>query len=226
MKMKRKGITMPLSNRNQPYIWVTWLTKLLTGADSCEWATWFKSHFTFEQESTGFDIEGWERLHTEYMQITQEEIYNTYGPEPVVTVEGENSFKVEGKSGIIIAGKPDIILRHQSENSVYDVKTGNPQPFHKTQLLIYMWALPQLPEFKGVTFDGVLAYKDHMVHIPASDLTGQFIGQLIGLIKRVGSAQEALKVSSSFECGNCKITINDCPEKKTSEMMKAMSGDF
>ena len=29
---------------NGPYIWITWLTKLLTGEHSCEWASWFKAH--------------------------------------------------------------------------------------------------------------------------------------------------------------------------------------
>ena len=29
--------------RDSPYIRVTWLTKLLAGEDSCEWAAWFRS---------------------------------------------------------------------------------------------------------------------------------------------------------------------------------------
>ena len=27
--------------RDEPYIWVTWLTRLLVGENSCEWAVWF-----------------------------------------------------------------------------------------------------------------------------------------------------------------------------------------
>ena len=26
-----------------PYIWVTWLTKLLVGENSCEWSAWFRA---------------------------------------------------------------------------------------------------------------------------------------------------------------------------------------
>ena len=26
-----------------PYIWVTWLPRLLSGEGSCEWAAWFKA---------------------------------------------------------------------------------------------------------------------------------------------------------------------------------------
>ena len=31
--------------RDQPYIWTTWLPKLLTGENSCEWAIWFKANY-------------------------------------------------------------------------------------------------------------------------------------------------------------------------------------
>ena len=30
--------------REHPYIWATWLPRLLTGEHSCEWAIWFKAH--------------------------------------------------------------------------------------------------------------------------------------------------------------------------------------
>ena len=30
--------------RETPYIWTTWLPRLLTGENSCEWAVWFKAH--------------------------------------------------------------------------------------------------------------------------------------------------------------------------------------
>ena len=29
--------------RDSPYIWATWLTKLLAGENSCEWAACFRS---------------------------------------------------------------------------------------------------------------------------------------------------------------------------------------
>ena len=28
--------------RQSPYIWFTWLTKLMAGEAQCEWASWFK----------------------------------------------------------------------------------------------------------------------------------------------------------------------------------------
>ena len=34
---------MPVLHKEGPYIWPTWLTKLLTGDDSCEHTSWFKT---------------------------------------------------------------------------------------------------------------------------------------------------------------------------------------
>ena len=31
--------------REHPYIWATWLPRLLIGENSCEWAVWFKAHY-------------------------------------------------------------------------------------------------------------------------------------------------------------------------------------
>ena len=33
------------TQRDFPSIWATWLPKLLTGENSCEWAIWFKAHY-------------------------------------------------------------------------------------------------------------------------------------------------------------------------------------
>ena len=31
--------------REHPYIWTTWLARLLAGQDQCEWAGWFRAHY-------------------------------------------------------------------------------------------------------------------------------------------------------------------------------------
>ena len=36
---------MPVLRKEGPYIWITWLTKLLTSDDSCEHDSWFKTQF-------------------------------------------------------------------------------------------------------------------------------------------------------------------------------------
>lgn len=53
--------------RATPYIWVTWLTKLLVGENSCEWAAWFRSQhesWSYEKVQSTFDATTWQLNHT------------------------------------------------------------------------------------------------------------------------------------------------------------------
>ena len=34
---------MAVLRNNGPYVWVTWLPRLLSGENTCEWANWFKT---------------------------------------------------------------------------------------------------------------------------------------------------------------------------------------
>ena len=43
--------------REHPFIWATWLPRLLTGENSCAWATWFKTHFhNWTRQPSNFDL--------------------------------------------------------------------------------------------------------------------------------------------------------------------------
>ena len=53
--------------RATPYIWVTWLTKLLVGENSCEWAAWFRAHhesWSYDKVPSTFDATTWQLNHT------------------------------------------------------------------------------------------------------------------------------------------------------------------
>ena len=53
--------------RESPYIWVTWLTKLLVGENSCEWAAWFHAHhesWSYDKVPSNFDANEWQMKHT------------------------------------------------------------------------------------------------------------------------------------------------------------------
>jgi hypothetical protein len=50
-----------------PYIWVTWLTRLLVGENSCEWAVWFRAQhegWSWTKVPKGFDQVSWQLAHT------------------------------------------------------------------------------------------------------------------------------------------------------------------
>ena len=56
---------MPAATRDFPYIWATWLPRLLTDENSCEWAVWFKAHYqNWERQPSDFDQAQWLLDHT------------------------------------------------------------------------------------------------------------------------------------------------------------------
>ena len=127
---------------NGPYVWVTWLTKLLAGEHSCEWAAWFKSHhesWSWEKAPITFDVAKWQVAHTEGVIDTraawEREGYTVF-------TESQNSFALRGKTATL-GGKPDLIARKGSQGVILDVKTGKPSPSHGVQVMLYMYAVPR-----------------------------------------------------------------------------------
>ena len=52
---------------------------------------------------------------------------------------------------------------------IIDIKTGQPRASDNVQVMIYMYALPHIPQFRGMELDGRLVYRGgHHVDIPAS----------------------------------------------------------
>ena len=43
-----------------PYLWVTSVTKHLNGENNCKFAPWFKAHFKYTKEHSGFDQMQWQ----------------------------------------------------------------------------------------------------------------------------------------------------------------------
>ena len=198
---------------NGPYVWVTWLTKLLVGEHSCEWAAWFKSHhesWSWEKASSTFDVVQWQVAHTASVIDTraawEQEDYTVF-------TESQNSFALRGKTATL-GGKPDLIARKGNEGVILDVKTGKPSPSHGVQVMLYMYAVPRaLGQYKGVTFDGRVVYYDHEVAIPATAVDEGFIRNVGRFMQRLGLSAPARRVPSPMECAYCDITAANCPDR-------------
>lgn len=52
------------SPRDEPFVWVTWLSGLLSGATTCEWAAWFKAHHFYEKRLREGDLAMYQIQHT------------------------------------------------------------------------------------------------------------------------------------------------------------------
>ena len=196
-----------------PYVWVTWLPRLLSGESSCEWASWFKAQhegWSWSHMPSDFDQAGWLLNHTALLN-QQRQRWEQQGYS--VLTEGQNSFNLRG-SRAVLAGKPDLVARRRDQITVIDAKTGRPSPAHVTQVLIYMYALPRaLERYRGLSIAGQVAYPDHVLDIPGDAVDGSFVENLGGLITRLASQMPARRVPSPAECQFCEITPSDCPDR-------------
>ena len=175
--------------RESPYIWATWLARLLAGENACEWAGWFRAHYQdWIKPPSDFNSTQWMLDHTALVNQERERCeklgYSVY-------TEAQNAFRLRGASATL-SGKPDLIAFKGSDAVIIDAKTGKPSPSHSAQVLTYMYAVPRsLERYRGVEFKGHVIYPDGNVQIPASGLDERFIQNLTSLIRRLASETPA-----------------------------------
>ena len=199
--------------RESPYVWITWVNRLLAGEDYCEWSSWFKANYernSYKKEPSNFDTAKWHMEHTALLLKTRQK-FEADGYE--VFIQNQNRIRLQGQTAML-SGIPDLIGLSGSTAVVVDVKTGQPSPSHSTQVLIYMYALEKYDSrFSDFSLEGRVVYSDHDVCIPAGSVTENFISNLGGLMRRLSSDVPAVKVPSEQECAFCPITIEDCQER-------------
>ena len=126
--------------REHPYIWATWLPRLLTGENSCEWAAWFKAHHqNWAKVPSDFDQAQWMLNHTALLNKRKA---NCKHGGFDVNIKGQNSFQLQGRSATL-AGKPDLITQRDGQVVIVDVKTGEESTSHIVQVMIYLYAIPR-----------------------------------------------------------------------------------
>ena len=93
-----------------PYVWVTWLTKLLVGDASCEWAAWFKAqHEGFSWEKVPDPVD-WTPSRIEHTAMVSEAREQLEEEGYSVFTESQNTFSLKGRStSITLGGRPDLV---------------------------------------------------------------------------------------------------------------------
>ena len=166
---------MPVLRKEGPYIWVTWLTKLLTGDDSCEHASWFKTQFdakSWTKAERVTNLARWQVGHTDLKNAKARE-FREQGYQ--VSHETQNHFTIKGKLATI-AGKPDLIARQGDLVWVTDVKSGRPRASDVAQVMIYMYLLPVArPDLQGATVKGLVVYGSHEQEIQSEEVDPAFV---------------------------------------------------
>ena len=210
-----------------PYIWVTWLTKLLAGEASCEWAAWFRAQhesWSWSKAPSDFNQSQWLMDHTALLNQRRDE-WERQGY--TVFTEGQNGFNLRGNTATL-GGKPDLIARKRDDATIIDVKTGRPSPAHSIQVMLYQYAIPRsFSQYRRVAFSGQVAYPDHVIDIPADAVNAEFINKTGQLIRRLSAKAPARRVPSRSECAFCDITSADCPERFVNETRgQGVTDDF
>ena len=197
--------------REHPYIWATWLAKLLAGDAHCQWTGWFRAHYRdWTKPPSDFDNAKWMLDHTALLN-RERESRESLGY--TVRVENQNSFRLQGRYATL-AGKPDLIAVKNNDAVIIDAKTGRASPHHAVQVMVYQYAVPRaLDQYRGVKFSGQVAYSESSLEIPISRIDTNFVNNLAALIRRLADDAPALKVPSYDECRFCDITSADCPQR-------------
>ena len=215
-----------VQRREHPYIWASWLPRLLTSENSCEWAIWFKAHHQdWTRTPSEFNQAEWMLNRTSLLN-KQKTQWEARGQD--VYVEGQNSFRLRGQSATL-AGRPDLIVVRNHDALIIDIKADQKQRSRYVQIMIYIYALPRaLPQYQHAKLSGEVIYPTRTVRVPMGSLHTQFKKDLGVLIRRIAADEPAARVPSEHECRFCDITVADCPERmgEDSEPEGKTTSDF
>ncbi len=197
--------------RSNPFIWVSWLSKLMAGEKQCEWACWFRSHYIWEKLPSDLDLDKWTADHTQLLR-TRRAALEAEGF--TVYCEDQNSFTLKGKDAIEVSGKPDIVAIRGKEAYVEDCKTGSPRHSDHFQVLVYMLSLPHVEgPWKGLTLNGRIVYNNTVVDVPSAKIDANLRELFRKTVLAVGGPEPVPKIPSWGECRYCDISQADCPER-------------
>ena len=198
--------------RDNLYVWVTWLSKLMAGETKCQYAPWFRTHYTgYTKAPSDFQSAVWQAEHTQHLNsIVKERTALQEG----IYIEDQNSFRIKRTTGSTIAGKPDLVtIDKQGNRRVFDAKTGAVRPSDTIQVMIYMMLLPNWGIHIGKSFTGYVVYKNHTSEIPASAIDTNFKSLVARSLDILESTTPPNKVCSAFECKYCDLTRDDCTDR-------------
>ena len=159
---------MPQLRESGPYVWPTWLPKLLAGMDRCEWNIWFQVHHdgrTWEKLPSDFNQPRYNLEHTELLRLCTQEYEER---DFTVTVERQNEFRLQ-LAGATVSGRADLVAWRDDEAVFVDAKAAKPNPSHEIQVMLYMIWPPLIdPRFQNIKLSGEVYYgEEAVIDIPA-----------------------------------------------------------
>ncbi len=200
--------------RDEGYVHVTWLAKLMAGEIQCEWAPWFKTRFTgYEKAPSDFERAQWLANHS---QAVSELARERLAQGERVYREAQNAFKVKMAPGVVLAGRADLVcVDAAGEVTVYEVKAAKPSESHLIQTMLYMLCSPyQVPHCRQKSLAGYVVYKDgDRVPVPRDSVGPDFRRNARYFLDMLANAEEPPRYPSPWHCRFCDIGRSACPER-------------
>jgi hypothetical protein len=223
--------------KGKPYVWGTWLKRLLSGRDVCGWKLWFKAHCKYEKiTDDSFDTARWERQHNARV-LERATVLRGQGYQ----VSREFEMKYESPRGLLTC-KADIVARRTPAAPLLpvvlidDVKTGNKQNEDYWQVLTYMVVYLKLLDLEAkrkgeayapaIDLTGEVIYRDNLLKISADeDVTPKNETAIWDLMKMAVAKDGPKRVPSRHECAFCDIPKTCCPDRIEAPKEKPPMGD-
>jgi hypothetical protein len=197
--------------RQQPYVYVTWIAKLLAGDTSCEYLAWFKAHYKIKKQATTLDLARWTADHATLVRRTAAALC---AEGYAVSLERQNYLSLAStQNTFVLAGTPDIIAVKDEQALVVECKSGTSRNADVLQTQVYQAMLGCTAAYDGYQIDGRVQYRDQAIEIPAASIDATFRDRLRRLVNVVGNPQALLPTPSVQECRWCDLTTTECPAR-------------
>jgi PD-(D/E)XK nuclease superfamily len=190
--------------RSSPFVWVTWLTKLISGEHKCAWVLWFQLRYQIPKEPETPQLREWNERHAQLVAQRANEL-EEFGFN--VQLESENWLEQYGRSGTKFSGKPDIAVVERDLLTYEDCKTGRRYEADHIQVLLYAQIARQTGVRKPIA--GVVVYPDG-VELVNMSRKYEVRDRFVDLMQRVSA--EPAQVPDYSECRYCKARAY-CPER-------------
>jgi len=200
-------VDLAATPRREPFIWVSWLAKVMTSHSICEWQYWFQTHNKLiTKHPSTFDSVTWQIGHTRLLSEVKREL-STAGLRSMTEFGCE--FRVPGVAAKI-SGKTDCLVNDGSNVMIYDCKTGKPRDSDRVQVMIYMYGLSTYQRFASSRIRGTVVYRDERVEIPyLPDTFGSDLSYFADLLAEDTPPER----QPGQNCEFCNIAEVDCPER-------------
>jgi CRISPR/Cas system-associated exonuclease Cas4 (RecB family) len=212
--VKKDVLPLP-DRRGQPFVWITWLTRLLSGEDKCEWPLLMRSRFWMPKEPVTDRMREYQDAHRQLvkMRVAELEHQGLY-----VNVEDDNKLAHKGKSGTMLTGIPDIAVIQPSTMTYEECKSGKRRPSDHVQVLLYAQLAKQNRVDKEIT--GNIVYLDGIESVEMTRLS-EITHGFVDLMSRINS-ENVPRRPSPMECRFCKVR-SFCDERADQETDAAES---